>query len=140
MKKYDYRTIMTRAWEIYKQGDNLIFALCLKMAWAEFKQKVMTDNKLEELAKKFGRWTKIGANGKKYDRIYFNAKDLGLNFERYNTGNIAYADIDGEKISNSECRRILASKAYFDIIENKLVMDSLMKIHFEDKIKEAIGA
>ena len=37
MKKAELRKIMKRAWEIKKSNTANIFSLCLKMAWAEFK-------------------------------------------------------------------------------------------------------
>ncbi|MBV2364244.1 helix-turn-helix domain-containing protein [Streptomonospora nanhaiensis] len=52
------------------------------------------------------------------DRVYFNNIEelLGLDIDRYNTGNISYAAVDGHPVSNSEARRILAAvdKVYFD--------------------------
>lgn len=49
-------------------------------------------------------------------RYYINdfwADMLGLHIERYNTGNISYASIDGEKISNGTARR-LSGKLWAD--------------------------
>ena len=34
---------------------------------------------------------------------------------RYNTGNISYAELNGEKISNSYATDILSVKAYIDV-------------------------
>src|SRR5690606_40070996 len=47
------------------------------------------------------RWTKGN-----YDRVYFNgwAKFIGLEIERYKSGNIYSASLNGEPISNSEAR------------------------------------
>lgn len=99
----------------------------------------MTEQKIRELSEKYSRWTKEGWNGKKYDRIYFNAEDLGLEVRKYKTGNVAEAYVNGEKISNSEARRILNSKAYYDIIEDKLHMDSYMEDYFGEQIKAIVA-
>ena len=99
----------------------------------------MTEQKINELSVKYSRWTKEGWNGKKYDRIYFNAEDLGLEVRKYKTGNVAEAYVNGEKISNSEARRILNSKAYYDIIEDKLHMDSYMEDYFGEQIKAIVA-
>jgi asparagine synthetase B (glutamine-hydrolysing) len=39
MKKYNMKSIMSRAWEIKKSDTNFIFSLCLKMAWEESKME-----------------------------------------------------------------------------------------------------
>ena len=56
--------------------------------------------------------TAIGGNewrGGDHHRIYFNdlAGLYGLRYGRYNTGNISWAKLNGEEISNSRARRIL---------------------------------
>lgn len=63
-------------------------------------------------------WEKYGKA-----RIYFNGAAIaeygGLEWSTYNTGNISNAAIDGQRISNSECRRILGelnyTKIWFDL-------------------------
>lgn len=44
-------------------------------------------------------------------RLYINdwAALIGLRIDRYNTGNISHATLNGDKISNSEAGRILAA-------------------------------
>lgn len=68
------------------------------------------------------RWSKYGK-----DRIYLKniAKELGLEFERYNTGNICSAKFKGETISNSKCGRMLGQmeKAFIDITTSEIVME-----------------
>ena len=115
---------------------------CLKMAWAETKGTAQQSREdiIAELTKKYGRWTKKGTNGKVYDRIYFNATDLGMEVEYYRSGNISSAAIDGEHVSNCEARRIIGSKAYFDLTDNTLHMDSTMERHFGGKITAAVAA
>lgn len=74
-----------------------------------------------EILKEMGNeWQK----GDKH-RIYFN--DLGAYYgietERYNTGNICGATQDGERISNSEAKRILGRlldcKVWYDLNDNQ---------------------
>lgn len=75
-----------------------------------------TGGKLQEAHAKimedagFNRWTKGS-----YDRLYANEKALGMRVVRYNTGNISYAELNGEKISNSYATDILSVKAYIDV-------------------------
>lgn len=65
------------------------------------------------------RWTKDG-----YDRVYFNgwARFIGLEIERYKTGNIYSASLNGEHISNSEARRLLGAitKVYWDAADGQI--------------------
>lgn len=76
----------------------------------------MTQKMIEALeAKGFKRWQKGS-----YDRLYAEATVLGLKVERYNTGNIFSAEFQGEKISNSEARRVLATKTYIDVTTGKV--------------------
>lgn len=47
-------------------------------------------------------------------RVYFDVdKLLDIRVTRYGTGNIASATLDGEPISNSEARRLLAAKTWW---------------------------
>lgn len=55
-----------------------------------------------------------------HHRIYFNdlIQFIGLEITRYGTRNISCAKLDGESISNSEAKRILASlpiKFWYDV-------------------------
>lgn len=86
------------------------------------KEKVI--NHLEQLGG--NHWEKYGKN-----RIYFNAETLakirGYDWERYKTGNISYAKHKGEKISNSEMRRVLSDlscKLYYDLDDEKFHWNS----------------
>ena len=104
--KYNLSKIMKRAWELKKVTDD-IFSVCLKKSWAEAKRPVyLTGEALYERLVEMGasRWQKGGR-----DRIYLNGlgyKLLGLHIERYNTGNIRYAELNGESISNSRARAL----------------------------------
>ena len=65
----------------------------------------------------------IGSEWQKgnYHRIYFNdlGSRLGIETNRYNTGNISSATQDGERISNSQAKRVLGrcvySKFWYDV-------------------------
>lgn len=66
-------------------------------------------------------WEKYGRK-----RIYINDDDViekvfGLSVSRYNSGMISSAFLNGEKISNSQARRLLAIQPYYDCIAGKFV-------------------
>ena len=107
--------IMRRAWEIKREDSRNIFGLCLKMAWAEAKEEgnMRSIEDLESLG--FKRWTK----GDK-DRMYIDARCLGLEVGYYNTGNVRWAEFEGSSISNAEARRLLGAKTYIDLKTNKI--------------------
>lgn len=71
----------------------------------------------------FKRWQKTG-NGKSFDRLYVDARNLGLDVSYYKTGNVSGATFDGYKISNCEARRMLASKTYIDLIGHRIYSDN----------------
>ena len=76
----------------------------------------LTDEQIEKLISLGAkRWTK-------YDRDI--AKELGLDYDRYNTGNIRYASFNGEKISNSQCRRMLdqIDGAYINLATGEIMI------------------
>jgi hypothetical protein len=106
------------------------------MAWAEAKQMKTEsrEEKIERLSKKYSRWTKAG-----YDRIYFNATKLGLEYDTYNTGNLKWVTIDDQVISNCKGRRILNDKAYWDLNTDKLYIGETMDVYFGDKIRAEVG-
>lgn len=79
----------------------------------------MNEQQIEQLKKMGSEWEQHGRH-----RIYFNdlAAWYGLDVSYYNTGNVSYATLDGERISNSEARRImarLAGKVYYDFADGK---------------------
>ena len=65
------------------------------------------------------RWTKNGM-----DRVYLNdfATVPGLELDHYKSGNISYAALDGETISNAEGGRLSTAvdKVYFDAADGKV--------------------
>lgn len=99
----------------------------------------MKQEKINELVEKHGRWTKTTASGKKIDRIYFDARDFGLEISRYKTGNISHAKVNGEWISNAEGRRLLAAKSYYDLTTDRLVIDARMEDYFGDAIRAEVA-
>lgn len=83
----------------------------------------LTDEQIEKLISLGAkRWTKYGR-----DRLYIRdaAENLGLKCERYNTGNVRSASFRGEKISNSQCSRMLdqIDGSYIDLSTGEIRMD-----------------
>lgn len=71
----------------------------------------ISEKRISELqALGFKRWTKGN-----FDRLYINAKSLGLVCWYYNTGNISSATFQDEKISNAQARRFQGAKTFIDI-------------------------
>lgn len=75
--------------------------------------------RIEEAGAK--RWTRYGN-----DRLYLRGieKLIGLEYKKYNTGNIKSASLQGDEISNSRCYRILGTldKGYYDIQRDVYVL------------------
>jgi len=73
-------------------------------------------------------WEKIE---KGISRVYFNdlLSRIGLTVNRYGTGNISSASLNGESISNSSARKIESilenGKFYYDLISGLWVTDGL---------------
>lgn len=79
----------------------------------------MTHERIVELEQKgFKRWTKGNI-----DRLYINASQLGLDCEYYKTGNIRYAEFRGEMVSNTQARKMKASRTYIDINTDRVYSD-----------------
>lgn len=79
-----------------------------------------------------------------YHRIYFNNLEelYGLTVERYGTGNISSAKLNGEEISNSRAKKIqgaLTGKFWYDVTDDsygyQYLSDSIV-----DKLIEAVEA
>lgn len=82
---------------------------------------MLNEMKINELTEKgFSRWTKGNM-----DRLYINAAQLGLVCEYYKTGNISYAEFNGERVSNCEARRMKAAKTFIDIKTGHVHSDSI---------------
>ena len=95
----------------------------------------------------------IGVGGSEWQahgkhRIYFNdlATFLGLSVNRFNTGNISSAYIDGEKISNTKAREMLSflsdSKIWFDVDDGEFhhKMGYARRLDREDVVQRVIAA
>ena len=83
-----------------------------------------TDDEIKTLTNRgFNRWTKKLSNGKVMDRLYIKPEYLGLELTRYKSGNISSATFNGERISNSEARRIEGTKCYVDVATKEVVCD-----------------
>lgn len=129
MRKYNLSQIMKRAWELVKKAS-LTISEGLKKAWKEAKEDDGIVAKL--LSMGANRWTKYGK-----DRIYFNTEDfiknLGIERENYKSGSICWAELNGEKISNSKCGKILCSlnDVWFNVDTMKL--ESKVKLTWLDE-------
>lgn len=92
--------------------------------------------KLESMG--YRRWQKG-----EMDRLYINPKNIGLEVEYYNTGNVRYAELNGVHISNAEARRIMGGKYYIDVKTAKVNVSGnadnadRIKIIMENAIEEA---
>lgn len=73
------------------------------------------------------RWTKYGK-----DRLYIDAKVLGLELDHYKTGNISHAKWQGESISNSDGYRLNGSKVYVDVADGSLHVDTSFYDGFDE--------
>jgi len=76
--------------------------------------------------------TLVTAGGKEWisgdkHRVYFNdlkemyCELIGVEFQRYGTGAIKSATMDGEKLSNNKCHKLLSSaagKIHYDVKDN----------------------
>ena len=71
-------------------------------------------------------------------RLYLDfAKIVNLEINKYNTGNISSALLDGEKISNSKAYKYMQGKAYINLDDNTLVcqyMHNDIKDILEEKL------
>lgn len=86
----------------------------------EQKTGKLTDDEIAALENKgFNRWTKGNI-----DRLYIKPTYLGLDLEYYKSGNISSATFNGDSISNSEGRRLNATKCYVDVATRKVVCDN----------------
>ena len=72
-------------------------------------------------------------------RLYLDfAKIVNLEVDRYNTGNISSAYLEGEKISNSKAYKYLQGKAYIDLNTNVLECQ-YMNSEMIDKLENALS-
>lgn len=63
--------------------------------------------------------------GGDHHRLYFNIpyEELGLEVWYYKSGNVSSAKLDGERISNSEARRVMGriGKVFYDMVSGEIV-------------------
>ena len=72
-------------------------------------------------------------------RLYLDfAKIVNLEVDRYNTGNISSAFLEGEKISNSKAYKYLQGKAYINLNDNTLVCQ-YMHNHIKDILENKLS-
>jgi len=72
-------------------------------------------------------------------RLYLDfAKIVNLEVDRYNTGNISSAYLEGEKISNSKAYKYLQGKAFIDLNTNVLECQ-YMNSEMIDKLENALS-
>ena len=72
-------------------------------------------------------------------RLYLDfAKIINLQVDRYNTGNISSAYLEGEKISNSKASKYLQGKAFIDLNTNVLECQH-MNSEMIDKLENALS-
>lgn len=72
-------------------------------------------------------------------RLYLDfAKIVNLEVDRYNTGNISSAYLEGEKISNSKAYKYLQGKAYIDLNTNVLECQ-YMNSEMIEKLENALS-
>ena len=78
------------------------------------------------------RWSKYDK-----DRMYVDVTLLGADIDYYKSGNISSAEWNGERVSNADGGRLLASKVYVDVADGSLHVCSDFD---EGSIREAAEA
>lgn len=81
---------------------------------------MLTQEQIDKLTEVgFKRWQKGNL-----DRLYINATQLGLVCTYYNTGNISSAELNGERLSNSQGYKMKNAKTFMDVKTGSLHSDS----------------
>lgn len=95
----------------------------------------MTGTMIKKLESKgFKRWTKG-----EHDRLYANAESFGLEVDYYKSGNISYATLNGEKISNTSAYGIKRKTSiYIDVNDGKLYTSRTANEEIVENVKAAI--
>ena len=57
------------------------------------------------------------------DRLYINSRNLGLDCAFYDTGNIKYAEFNGQQISNGRAKEMRSAKTYVDVKTGRVFGD-----------------
>ena len=128
MKKYNLSKIMKRAWEIKRENNENLFAICLQLAWEEARVNRVQAFLLND--KKNKVWEKHG-----YKRIYIN------NFKEFLNNK------ELEKVSSkTHSRKVLADlsqllygecKLYYDCINDKFDFTLIKTLYVENLINDA---
>lgn len=123
-----------RAWRIDPNSLQRRIALGIRKP----KRVKITAENLEAIGGR--RWTKNG-----HDRVYFNnwPELIGLEINRYRTGNISCAFLDGEQISNRQAGLLLnmINKVYWDIQAGRLCIQwgfGESRIMTRDELKQGL--
>lgn len=94
----------------------------------------MSDERIAKLeAAGARRWTKYDK-----DRMYIDVTLLGADIDYYKSGNISSAYWHGERVSNANGGRLLASKVYVDVADGSIHVSS--DFRDEGSIHEAAEA
>ena len=83
MKKYNLRNIMKRAWQLKKENNENIFAICLKIAWKEAKEGVKKMVKKLTGSKKQIKWAEDIIESSKEAIERFNLVKIAEQFEAH---------------------------------------------------------
>jgi hypothetical protein len=85
-------------------------------------------------------WTT--SDGSKH-RVYFSISDmLGIEVETYKTGNICYAERNGQKLSNGKAARYTSGKLFVDVADGKIYtqgMDESVKGEAVEELRSRIA-
>lgn len=78
----------------------------------------MSDFNIEKILELGNEW-----KGGSHHRVYFNDfSEFGLDVSFYKTGNVSGATWQGESLSNGKATEMLSAKIYYDMNENKFVI------------------
>lgn len=131
MKKTELRKIMRRAWKIKKQNIKNVFAICLKMAWAEIKgvaQKAKTkfnDFRFEgfELKRKSNKYFSLTSRvNNNESKIVVNVADEHLLETKYgyalilDKNHVVFVK-DWQVSANFYGNEVVLDKKYFNVKE-----------------------
>lgn len=97
---------------------------------------IINIQKIQELLKDTSNnlWEKYNKK-----RLYLDfAKIVNLEVDRYNTGNISSAYLEGEKISNSKAYKYIQGKAFIDLHTNVLECQ-YMNAEIVEKLEKALS-
>lgn len=135
--------IFKTAWRFIREG--LSRSAAFVKAWAIAKGAEKVEKAKEET---IAILEKLGGNlweKGNFSRVYFDAEDFGFELTYYKSGNIQYAELNGEHVSNAYARRVLCGKYWYDLKEGKFMRktDSVDARDFakviEAKVMEALA-